>query len=54
MSANSSKQPNILVLMVDQLSGEFFPNGPADFLHAPTLKKLSENGVNFDLSLIHI
>lgn len=42
-----SKQPNILILMVDQLNGEFFPNGPADFLHAPNLKRLSELGVNF-------
>ena len=43
-----SKQPNILILMVDQLNGEFFPDGPADFLHAPNLKKLSESGVNFN------
>lgn len=42
-----SKQPNILILMVDQLNGEFFPDGPADFLHTPNLKKLSEQGVNF-------
>ena len=48
MTLNSSQQPNILILMVDQLSGEFFRDGPADFLHAPALKKLAKNGVNFD------
>jgi choline-sulfatase len=42
------KKPNILILMVDQLNGEFFPHGPADFLHAPNLKRLSKQGVNFD------
>jgi len=48
MSLSSNKQANILILMVDQLSGDFFSNGPADFLHAPALKKLSEGGVNFN------
>ena len=43
-----SQQPNILILMVDQLSGEFFPDGPADFLHAPTLKKLAAEGIRFN------
>ena len=41
-------KPNILILMVDQLSAEFFPDGPADFLHAPVLKKLANESVNFD------
>jgi len=41
-------KPNILILMVDQLSGQFFPDGPADFLHAPTLKSLAENSVRFN------
>jgi hypothetical protein len=27
--------------MVDQLNGTFFPDGPADFLHAPHLKALA-------------
>ena len=27
-------RPNILVLMVDQLSGTLFPDGPADWLRA--------------------
>ena len=31
-------KPNILILMVDQLNGTFFPDGPADWLHAPNLK----------------
>ncbi len=40
-------QPNILIIMVDQLSGCFFPNGPADFLKVPHLRKLSAGAVNF-------
>ncbi len=32
-------RPNILVLMVDQFNGTLFPDGPADFLHAPHLKR---------------
>ena len=34
-------QPNILILMVDQLNGTLFPDGPADWLHAPNLRKLA-------------
>jgi choline-sulfatase len=34
-------KPNILIIMVDQLNGKFFPDGPADFLHAPHLKALA-------------
>ncbi len=26
-------RPNILILMVDQLNGTLFPDGPADWLH---------------------
>ena len=44
----SSTQPNILILMVDQLNGEFFEDGPADFLHAPNLRRLAQQGVRFD------
>ncbi|MDH2325764.1 choline-sulfatase [Cereibacter sp. SYSU M97828] len=40
-------RPNILILMVDQLNGTFFPDGPADFLHAPNLKKLAARSVRF-------
>lgn len=40
-------QPNILILMVDQLAGTFFPDGPADWLHAPNLKRLAARSVRF-------
>ena len=40
-------QPNILIVMVDQLSGLFWPDGPAPFLHAPNLRKLAERSVRF-------
>ncbi len=40
-------QPNILILMVDQLNGTLFPDGPADWLHAPNLKKLAAQSVRF-------
>ena len=34
-------KPNILILMVDQLNGTLFPDGPADWLHAPNLRALA-------------
>jgi choline-sulfatase len=41
-------RPNILIVMVDQLSGTFFPDGgPADFLHAPNLKALAARSARF-------
>ena len=40
-------QPNILILMVDQLNGTLFPDAPADWLHAPTLKALAERSTRF-------
>ncbi|MBF9049423.1 choline-sulfatase [Roseobacter sp. HKCCD9010] len=40
-------QPNILIFMVDQLNGTFFPDGPADWLHAPNLKKLAARSTRF-------
>ena len=43
----TSARPNILVLMVDQLNGKLFPDGPADFLHAPNLKKLAARSWRF-------
>jgi choline-sulfatase len=43
----SSGRPNILVLMVDQLSGTLFPDGPADWLHAPNLTRLAARSVRF-------
>jgi choline-sulfatase len=42
-----SKSPNILILMVDQLTGTLFEDGPAKFLHAPNLKKLAARSVRF-------
>src|SRR5687768_530489 len=41
-------QPNLLIFMVDQLNGTFFPDGPASFLHAPVLSRLAENSVRFN------
>ncbi len=40
-------RPNILILMVDQFNGTLFPDGPADFLHAPHLKALAQRSVRF-------
>lgn len=40
-------RPNILILMVDQLAGTLFPDGPADFLHAPHLKALAARSARF-------
>ncbi|TPM61179.1 choline-sulfatase [Mesorhizobium sp. B2-2-4] len=41
------KHPNFLIVMVDQLNGTFFPDGPADFLHAPHLKTLAARSARF-------
>jgi choline-sulfatase len=40
-------KPNILILMVDQLNGTLFPDGPADWLHAPNLKALAACSTRF-------
>ena len=40
-------RPNILIFMVDQLNGTLFPDGPADWLHAPNLKALSARSTRF-------
>jgi choline-sulfatase len=40
-------QPNILILMVDQLTGTLFPDGPAEWLHTPTLTALAARSVRF-------
>ncbi len=42
-----TKQPNILIVMVDQLTGTLFPDGPAPFLHTPNLRKLADHSVRF-------
>ncbi|WP_375572186.1 choline-sulfatase [Seohaeicola saemankumensis] len=40
-------RPNILIVMVDQLNGTLFPDGPADWLHAPNLKALAARSARF-------
>lgn len=40
-------QPNILIIMVDQLNGTLFPDGPADWLHAPNLRALAARSTRF-------
>ena len=40
-------KPNILILMVDQLNGTLFPDGPATWLHTPHLKALAERSTRF-------
>jgi choline-sulfatase len=40
-------RPNILILMVDQLNGTLFPDGPEPWLHAPNLARLAERSVRF-------
>lgn len=40
-------RPNILIIMVDQLNGTLFPDGPADWLHAPHLKALAARSTRF-------
>jgi choline-sulfatase len=41
------RRPNVLVLMVDQLAGTFFPDGPAPFLHTPHLRALAARSLRF-------
>jgi choline-sulfatase len=40
-------KPNILIFMVDQLNGTLFPDGPAEWLDAPNLKKLAARSTRF-------
>ncbi len=42
-----TRRPNFLILMVDQMSGRLCPDGPADFLETPHLKRLAENALRF-------
>ena len=42
-----TEKPNILIVMVDQLTGTLFPDGPADWLHTPNLRALAEKSVRF-------
>jgi choline-sulfatase len=41
------KRPNVLILMVDQLAGTLFPDGPAGFLHTPNLRALAARSTRF-------
>jgi len=41
------KRPNILILMVDQLNGTLFPDGPAPFLRTPNLTAFAQRSVRF-------
>ncbi|RUT96544.1 choline-sulfatase, partial [Mesorhizobium sp. M7A.T.Ca.TU.009.02.1.1] len=43
----TTKRPNFLIVMVDQLNGTLFPDGPADFLHTPHLKALAARSARF-------
>ena len=43
----TASKPNILIIMVDQLNGKLFPDGPADFLHAPHMKALAARSARF-------
>lgn len=40
-------RPNILIFMVDQLSGTLFPDGPAGWLRAPALTALAARSTRF-------
>lgn len=42
-----ASRPNILVIMVDQLNGTLFPDGPAGWLHTPNLHRLAGRSVRF-------
>ena len=41
------RRPNFLIIMVDQLTGTLFPDGPADFLHVPHLRALAARSTRF-------
>jgi len=42
-----TEKPNILIVVVDQLNGTLFPDGPEGWLKTPTLAKLAERSVRF-------
>ena len=43
-----NRSPNILILMLDQLTGTLFPDGPADFLDVPNMFELARESVRFN------
>src|SRR5690606_17485526 len=46
-SMNTQRRHNFLVLMVDQLTGTLFDDGPASFLHVPNLARLAGRSTRF-------
>lgn len=40
-------RPNILIVMLDQLTGLWFPDGPLPFLQVPHLNRLAERSLRF-------
>ncbi|PRX35257.1 choline-sulfatase [Meinhardsimonia xiamenensis] len=40
-------RPNVLIVMVDQLAGTLFPDGPASWLVTPNLARIAEQSVRF-------
>ena len=42
-----TKPLHLLIIMVDQLTGTLFPDGPAGFLHVPHLRKLAGRSLRF-------
>ncbi|MEM1432144.1 MAG: choline-sulfatase [Pseudomonadota bacterium] len=40
-------RPNILIVMVDQLNGTLFPDGPAEWLHTPNLRALAARSTRY-------
>ncbi len=42
-----TKPPHLLIIMVDQLTGTLFPDGPADFLETPHLRTLATQSARF-------
>ena len=43
----TARRPNFLIVMVDQLNGTLFPDGPAEFLHVPHLRALAARSARF-------
>jgi len=41
-------KPNMLIIMVDQLTGTLWTDGPADFLHVPHLRALAAKSARFE------
>ncbi len=41
------RRPNILFILVDQLNGTLFPDGPAPFLKTPVLRALAARSTRF-------